>query len=50
MNLKSGSILQVSEYSLCHRCMHFKRLNIVPAESSDTEGDVWSASKCHIHE
>jgi len=28
MNSKSGSSLQVSEYSLCHRCMHFERLDI----------------------
>jgi len=50
INSKSGSSLQVSEYSLCRHCMHFKRLNIVPAESSDAEGDIRSTSKCRIHE
>jgi len=50
MNLKSDSSLQVSEYSLHRRCVHFKRLNVVPAESSNAEGDIRSTSKCCIHE
>jgi len=50
MNSKSGSSLQVSEYSLCRCCMHFERLNIVPAESGDAEGNIWVTSECRIHE
>jgi len=50
MNSKSGSSLHVSEYSLCHRCVHFERLNILPAESGDAEGDIRSTSECSIHE
>jgi len=50
MNSKSSSSLQVSEYSLCRRCMHFERLNIVPAKIGDAEGDIQSTSKCRIHE
>jgi len=50
MNSKSGSRLQVSKYSLCWRCIHFERLNIVLAESSDTKDDIWLTSECRIHE
>ena len=50
MNSKSGSTLHVSEYSLCRRCMHFERLNVIPADRGDTEGNIQSTSKCHIHE
>ena len=50
INSKSGSSLHVSEYSLCRRCMHFERLNIVPAKIGDTEGDIRSTSKCRKHE
>ena len=30
--------------------MQLKWLDIVSAESSDAEGNVWSTSKCRIHE
>jgi len=50
MNSKSSSSLLVLEYSFCHHCGHFERLNIVPADSIDTEGNIRSTSKCHIYE
>jgi hypothetical protein len=28
--------------------VHFEGLNVVPAKSSDTERNVWSASKCRL--
>jgi len=50
MNSKFGSSLQVSEYSLFCRCMHFERLDIVPAQGNYAEGDIRSTSECRIHE
>ena len=50
MNSKSGSSIQVSEYSLCSCCMHFERLDIVPAQGGYAEDDIWSTSECRIHE
>jgi len=50
VNSKSGSGLQVSEYSLCRRCIYSEKLEIVPAKSGDAEGDIRSNSECRIHE
>jgi len=50
VNSKSGSGFELLKHSLCSHCMHFKRLDIVSTESSETEGDVQSASECYIHE
>jgi len=49
VNLKSGCGLEISKHSLRSSCMHFKRFDVISAESRHTEGDVWSTSECRIH-
>ena len=50
MDAEIGCGFEIAKYSFRCGQMHLKGLNVVATESSDTEGDVWSASKCGIHQ
>jgi len=50
MDAEFGGCLQIPKHSSRGGQMHFKRLNVVSAQSSDTEGNVRSASKCRVHQ